>query len=180
MVSIKYTLSKDDYVHYYTYMWWDAPGRKKKRMIYYAKQLSPLLLFLVAFYYTGLFNRSGNFILLIFGLVVATTLLTFIGARNNTMKQAEKITGDPDNASIFLEVTCTVSDTGIALKNEQAESRWQWKAIIRKLESKNYYFLFINGIQAIIIPKRVFTSTEEKTEFERMLTQHLSFEAEVG
>lgn len=180
MVSLKYSLTKEDYINYYTYMWWDAPGRQKKRWLYYARQLFPLLLFFIAFYYTGLFDRSGNFILLIFGLLFATSMLSFIGVRSNTMRQAEKITDDPENASMFLEITATISETGFTMKDELQETKIQWKAFTKKLESKNYYFLFLNSIQAIIIPKRIFISPEQKAQFERLLTQYLSFEADVS
>ena len=180
MVSLKYSLSKEDYVNYYTYLAWDAPGNKKKRLVYYGKQLLPIIIFLFAFYYTGLFNRPGNFILLIAGFLIATTLLSFIGVRTNTMRVAEKVAEHPENASIFLEASITVSEAGITTKNELMETKYQWKAILKKLESKNYYFLFINSLQAIVIPKRVFNSQEEKLQFEKLLSQFLSFEADVS
>jgi hypothetical protein len=180
MVSLKYSLTKEDYVNYYTYMWWDAPGKQRKRLLYYVRQLLPLLLFFIAFYYTGLLERSGRFILITFGLLLATTLLSFIGVRTNTMRQAEKITEDPENASFFLEVTAIVSETGISMKDELQETKFQWRAFTKKLESRNYYFLFINSMQALIIPKRIFNSPEEKLQFERLLTQYLSFEADVS
>ncbi|MEO6668332.1 MAG: YcxB family protein [Ferruginibacter sp.] len=180
MVSLKFAISKEDYANYYTYVMWDAPGNKKKRLYYYGKQLLPILLLLLAFYYTGFLNRSDKFILVVVGFFVATTLLSFLGIRTTTMRQADKVAEDPGNSSIFLEHQVTVSDGGIIIKDELKEIRFQWKAIAKKLESQNYYFLFHNSIQAIIIPKRVFISQDEKMQFEKLLAQHLSFDAEVS
>ena len=118
MISLKYALTKEDYSNYYTYVMWDAPGNKKKRVIYYTRQVLPLLLFLAAFYYTGLFNRPGNFILMIAAFFILTSILAFFGVRNNMMKQGEKVADDPDNSSVFLNLEVSVSDAGITIKDE--------------------------------------------------------------
>ncbi|MFT3911882.1 MAG: YcxB family protein [Ferruginibacter sp.] len=180
MLSLKYSITKEDYINYYTYILWDAPENKKKRIRYYARQIIPILLFLLAFYYTGLFDRNRNFILLIAGALLATSLLSLLGVRSNMMKQAQRVADNPENSSIFSDMTVTVSEAGIIAKSESVETKYQWTSIIKKLESKNYYFLFINGIQAIIIPKRIFNSPEEKAQFEKALAQYLSFDADVS
>ena len=180
MVTFKYALTKEDYANYYTYIKWDAPGNRKKRLMHYTRQLLPIALFIAAFYYTDLLGRQSTSVLLVAGLLIITALLSVIGVRTTTMKQAEKIADDPDNASIFQEVTGIASETGITLKGEQIETRYQWSCVIKKLESQNYYFLFINAMQAIIIPKRVFNSPGEKLHFEKLLSQHISFDAELS
>lgn len=178
MVSLRYALTKEDYANYYTYVVWDAPSNKKKRMFYYGKQIVPILIFLAAFYYTGLFDRPGKYILLIAGALLLTSFLSLIGVRANTMKQAERIADNEENDSIFIDMTLTISESGIMVKDELKEIRYQWKAIIKKLESQNYYFLFHNAMQAIIIPKRAFTSADHKAQFEKLMSQYISFGAE--
>ncbi len=180
MLSFRYSLTKEDYINYYTYVAWDSPSNKKKRIAYYLRQTIPLLLFLVAFYYTGLFERSENFILITGAVLLAIMFLSFINVRSNTKRAAERVADLPDNSSIFNESTVTFSETGIIVKDELKEIKYQWKAILKKSESQNYYLLFLNAVQAIIIPKRVFKSADEKKEFEKILSQYLSFEAEVS
>jgi hypothetical protein len=179
MLSLHYALTKDDYINYYTYVAWDSPANKKKRFYYYTRQMVPLLIFLFAFYYTGLFDRPGKFIFIIGSVLLAITLLSFINVRSNTIRTAERVADDPNNGSIFLELNVVISETGIVVKDELKESKYRWEAILRKAESKNYYFLFHNAVQAIIIPKRVFNTADEKGRFEKLLTQYLSFEADV-
>ena len=180
MVSLRYAITKEDYVNYYAYVTWDAPGNAKKRLIYYARQILPILLFIFAFYYTGLFERNSKFILLIVGFLIATSLLSLIGVRTNAIRQAEKIADDPGNSSIFLEAVVVVNETGITVKDELMETKYQWKAFTKKLESQNYYFIFHNSIQALIIPKRVFNTTDQKLQFEKLLGQYISLEADVA
>ena len=180
MVTLQYALTKEDYVNYYTYVMWDAPENRRKRIIYYIKQIIPIILFIAAFYYTGIFERNSKFILLILGFIFLTSLLSLIGVRSNTSRQAEKVADDPNNSSIFLEVSMIVSETGIATKDALVETKFQWRSFIKKQESDAYYFLFTSSIQALIVPKRVFTNAADKLQFEKLLSQYLSFDAEIG
>ncbi len=180
MITLQFSLTKEDFVNYHSYVMWDAPENKRKKIKYYTRQLIPILIFIAAFYYTGIFERNNKFILLISGFILLTSLLSLLGIRSNTIKQAEKTATDPNNNSIFLETTMTVSRNGITTKDELTETIFQWKAFIKKQESEKYYFLFTSSIQAIIIPKRVFKNRDENIQFEKLLSQNLSFDAEIG
>ena len=180
MLSLQYNITKEDYINYYSYVTWDAPENRKKRMIHYGRQLLPIIFFLFAFYYTGLFERNRFFILLIAGFLILTSVLSLLGIRSIIVKQATKIADNPANSSLFLTASLVISETGILLKDDLKEEKYQWRAFIKKQESGQCYFLFINAIQALIIPKRLFSSAEEKQLFEKLLQQHLSFDAELG
>lgn len=180
MITLRYAITKEDYVNYYTYLMWDAPENRQKKIKYYARQVIPIIIFILAFYYTGIFERNSNFILLILGSIFLISLLSLINVRSNTVKRAEKIANDPGNSSVFLEHSLIASESGISTKNEMMESTFQWKSFIKKQENKDYYFLFISSMQALIIPKRIFDHSEDRTRFEKLLSQYLSFDAEIG
>lgn len=180
MVSLTFSITPDDYAKFYTYMMWDGPQNAAKRRRYYIRQLIPPLIFLAAFYYTGLFRRDTQFILLIGGFLVLTMVLSLMNNRNNVRKMAEKIAKDPGNEMMFREHNLQASDNGLVLQDPTIETRYQWKAFTKKLESQEYYFLFLNNIQALIIPKRVFTDAGQQARFDKLLSQHLSLDAEVG
>jgi hypothetical protein len=180
MIQLNYALNKDDYANYYTYVKWDAPENKKKRLTYHARQLLPIVAFTLAFYYTGLFKRDTTFILLIGGFILLTSIMAIFGVRTNLRKQAEKFTEDPKNAILFTDTQMQVSETGIQCKSEWVSTQYQWKAFIRLQENDKYFFLFISSAEALIIPKRAFSHTEKTQSFEKSLRQHLSFDAEIG
>ena len=179
MILLKYTITKEDYVNFYTYVLWDAPGNRNKRLLHYTRQLIPILLFTFAFYYTGIFQRSNTFVLVILGIILLTTALSLFGVRSNTVKQGYKIADDPNNSSLFQENTLLISETGITAKDPCKELIYSWKAFIKKQENKEYFFLFTSSLQGIIIPKRIFTAAE-KDQFVKLLSQQLSFDAELG
>lgn len=180
MIALNITLTREDYVTFYTYVSWDSPENRNKRIRFYVRQLIPLAVFLFAFYYTGIFRRDSTFILIFGVAMVATAVLSLMSARSTLKRQAEKVSTNPDNESIFRERQYIFSETGILIKDPLMQSTVQWAAIIRKVESQNYYILFLNGIQALILPKRAFTSQEQQQQFERLLSQQLSMEAEMG
>jgi hypothetical protein len=180
MIQLNYALTKDDYANYYTYVKWDAPENKKKRLTYYARQLLPVVAFTLAFYYTGLFSRDTSFILLIGGFLLLTSIMAIFGVKTNLRKQAEKLTDDPKNAILFSDTQMQVSETGIQCKSEWVSTQYQWKAFIKLQENEKYFFLFISSVEALIVPKRAFIHVQESQSFEKLLRQHLSFDAEIG
>ena len=177
---LKYAVTKEDYIEYYTYVSWDAPEQKKKKINYYLRQVLINGGLIALIFYTGVFNFHSWYLYLYLGILLFTTLVQIFSGRNNVSKHAEKVTDDASNASIFSEKTIEIDDSGIALKDALTESRFRWAAFIKKQENKNYYYLFTSSIEAIIIPKRIFKLPEEKIRFEKLLTQHLSLDAEVG
>jgi hypothetical protein len=179
MITIQYTLSKDDYVNYYTYMYWDAKDRKRKRLRNMIKQGGFFCLFSSVLFFSGVYGRMNKISISVFVLFFAATFLPMLTGRNQMVKQAEAIADDPDNFSIFNETTLTASDTEISLKNIIVDSKLKWNAVIKKTETANYYFLFLNAMQAIIIPKSAFKKIDEQEAFDKILSRNLSLDAEL-
>jgi len=179
MLTIHYALTKVDYNNFYTYVTWDAPGMQRKRSLYYLRQMGTIVLFTAVFYFTGLFDRSSLFAFIVISFILLTSILSMTGVRSSIRQMAKKISDDPENASIFIASIITVSETGILIRDEFSERKYQWKAITKKQENTEYYFLFYSSLEAIIIPKRFFKAGEQSL-FENLLSRFLSFEAEIG
>ena len=179
MISLHYTITKKDYGSFYTFVMWGAAGRKKQRIKNILKQTGFVLLFLLVYYFSGGFKYITNFTIIIILLMFATSFIPLFGSKANIDKQVEEITEDIDNNSIFEETFLSASDTGLNIKTTTANVKYEWLAIIRKNETTDFYFLFLNAMQAIIIPKRAFKNKEENTAFDKILSRNLSFEAEL-
>ena len=180
MLTLNFALTKDDYDNFYTFVAWDSPGKHAKRSLYFLKQLGTIVLFTGIFYYTELFDRNSLFAFIVISLILVTAILAITGVRSSIKNQAKKISNDPENSSIFVNTAVVISAAGIFLRDDLTERKLQWPAFIKKLENKEYYFLFYNSMEAIIIPKRVFKNKEDKLLFDSLLIQFLSFEAELG
>jgi hypothetical protein len=180
MLSVKFAITPEDYMEYYLYNTWDAPDRKKARLKYYGKQALMNSGIIAILLYTQFFRSSYLTLFVYLGILTGITILQILGGRANAKKQAEKITTDEENKSFFTDTVYNISEAGIIRKDENLETNYHWHAFIRKEETAQYYFLFTSSVQAVIFPKRVFKKAEERTQFEKLLSQHLSFDAEVG
>ena len=112
-------------------------------------------------------------------ILLLSTAIQVYSARAGVMKKAEKITDDEDNASLFLDTKFTISESGVYSKDILKEQHFQWLAFTRKEENETYFYLFFNSMEALIIPKRILKTTSEKEQFEKLLSLHLSFDAEI-
>lgn len=179
MVSLHYTLTKADYVNFYTWVMWDAGTLRKKRAQNIIKQVSFVGLFIAVLYFAGVFRYLSTLTLTIILLMFATSLLPLFTGRSSADKQGEEIADDPDNAAFFAETFLQATDAGLHVKTDDTEIQYSWKAIVKKTETDSYYFLFTNAVQAIIIPKRIFINNEEKTAFQRLLLRNITLDAEL-
>lgn len=180
MISVKYSLTKDDYINYYTYVRWDAPEQRKAKLKYYGRQVLINGGLIGILLYTDLFRFNPIYLYAYGAIIVISAVAQIIYARSNVKKQAERFTEDEDNRSFFLETQLEISEAGFSSKDELQETTTRWPAFIKKQETPDYYFLFTSSVQAMIIPKRLFKTMEEKQQFEKLLSKHLSFDAEVG
>lgn len=180
MVSVKYTITPEDYTNYFMYVMWDAPERKKARLKYYLRQILLNGGIIALLIFTQIYRYQSNTLYIYAGIILFVMAVQLLSGRVNTKKQADKIIANEENQSFFLETLYDISDAGILRKDENEETKYQWKAFVRKEETAEYYFLFTSALQAVIFPKRVFKTAEDKMQFEKLLSQHLSFDAEVG
>ncbi len=176
MLSLQYDITKEDYISFYTFVFWEEG--KRKRRLNYVKQSVYLLLFLIVLYFVG--GRGGfNYIsIIIYGLIFFSVVLPLFNGKNSIIKNAEKITDDPDNASIFTKYNLVATDADLFIQNDFLQTTYFWKSIIKKSETDNHYFLFENAMQAIIIPKRACKNEEERVALRKILSRNLSMDAE--
>jgi len=176
MVSLHYDITNEDYVSFYTFVFWEEG--KKKRRLNFLKQAVFLLVFLVILYVAGGRASFNVLSISIYALLFFSLVLPLLNGKNNIIRNAEKICDDVENESIFTTYNFVATDTDLLLKNKFVEAKYFWNAIVRKSETTTHYFLFENAMQAIIIPKRACKNDEEKLALSKLLSRNLSIDAE--
>jgi len=70
-----------------------------------------------------------------------------------------------DSLVVENERTVTVSESGIAEEGgiEKSSGEFQWEVFYQVFETKQYFYLYINTVQAIILPKRDFSGEQIDT-----------------
>jgi len=138
-----------------------SDNRKKARKI-----LIPLGLFLVLITSFSRGFRSGEFIIIgaslfsiSFADVILPTLSYFLTI---TIMYRNKDT-------LFTPHEMIVSDEGIIFKSKDGESLIKWSAFTKYTIGKDIILLYISKDIAFNIPKRIFTTEQQKKEFVKII-----------
>lgn len=174
MLTLQYNLTREEFLEYNYYTSWSSPDRRSYRLKYFLRVL--VLYGAVAAGYVYI-NRNRHDLLtdafvfgsigLIYALIVPVLVKRSIKSRVNAMLR------EPENQHILQTSVITLSEQGIIDKDSASESRYNWEAIVKKVETKDCYYLYTNSYHAILIPMRALADAAEKKELKRLLDQHL-------
>ncbi|MBS1512098.1 MAG: YcxB family protein [Bacteroidetes bacterium] len=181
MLQYRFALTPEDFVAYNEYLQLKAPGRRKIMF----RLLIPVSIFIIILVAASVFNgvNSGSadfssyFTIIIYGALI---FLSFLSLKSRVRKMALKYASNPQNAAFFNMADYTISATGIHIKDSNKELHYQWNAFTNKVETNQYYYLFVYSNAALIFPKSIFRSEVERNQFTALLSQYLSLQAEVG
>ena len=116
MVSLQYDITKEDYVSFYTFVFWEEG--KKRRNLNLLKQGSILLAFLVILYFAGGRASFNVLSISIYALIFFSVVLPLFNGKNAIIKNAEKICEDVENESIFTTCNLVATDADLLIKNK--------------------------------------------------------------
>ncbi len=180
MVTINFLLTKEDYFNFNFYTSWLSPGKK---MAIIKSRVKTFILFIFSLSMVTLAGPRKAFDSVYFFsifMLAAIYVLPLLSIKTNSRKLAFTFIQNRLNAHLLTQTEVVISPNGIFSKNIFCEVKYKWECIIKKEETNDYYFLYINSAQALIIPKRVLRSAAEKEALAKLLSQHISFDAEMG
>lgn len=178
MIKITYERSLEDLVNFNIFHVWKSPDRKYFRLLFFVG--IPFLLILILFLalkvagmpldqtdYTG------------FGIILAILIIVFMlmggGLIQRTLQKKIAHSIDP---SVIGKITgpAELTLTSKELRFATPEGEWikPWQEIIKVRNTKGYYFIYTDPMQAIVVPQRAFNDTQEKEHFEKQLKKYLA------
>jgi len=177
MIIIRCTLTQNDLFSFTYYTEWSAPDKSSHRINYYLSWL----LVPFAFAFILIISKSRQIelreLFIIAGIAFAMWLFLVFYSVETYRKRIRKLYSEKANSDLLLPKEIMIDNSGITERNENSECRLWWTAFIKKVETNEYFYLYSNGMQGIIIPKRYLTQ-EEITEIKLLLSRHLSLGAE--
>lgn len=180
MINLEFTITEQEYVDLTYYNGWLAPERKSYRVKYflvnYLIYIGGVLLFFLLDK-NFLTRISSIIIFLVFGVALFFYLKFRI--KKHYVNYVQKLIRDSGKENVLSPINFTFSDDGVYAKDSQSETKLKWPAFLRKQETKECYYLFLNTAQAFIIPKRVFKNVTEHDEFKSILSRNLSLGAQL-
>lgn len=137
----------------------------------------PLIVAAVVFALSVVFGRDALFNTTNLSYPMAATLAAIAGlflflAVLNIFARARRMEGDDPRNAFFRGFKVTVGPQGVDIESEFFQGRFRWPAILRLHETAAHLFLYTDGLQAIIVPKRSFASPEEASRFAIIVRAH--------
>jgi len=169
MYTFEYTLDEADYLEFNKFLYIEsretAQMKKIRKPVYFAIYFSFVaVLILSGITYEGLISV----IMIALACVVATLMLFiifwkrialfFIMLSINYVKKDGKSLFGKENKIHFDEIS-------IHEVTELAEIKVTYENVERIMEGRHAIYIFLNAIQAFIIPYRTFESKQQKTDF---------------
>ena len=181
MISLRYSLTPQDFIAYFKFVQLEAPGKKKAIYKTYLPILLVFSFIILLNIITSIFNGKIDYTIFItiFVFVLIFFAIKF-GIKSKINKLGSAYAANSENASLFNMTDYIFSETGVFVKDDIKETKFKWAAFIKIIETDGYYYLFVHSTNGLIIPKKVFRSQVEKEKFQQLLSQYISVEAELS
>jgi hypothetical protein len=167
-VNLSILLKEEDYINYSI----------RHSLKYMIAIFSIYIVFFIAMILTtGNINQDGlytamnfNKILIpvysVFGLIIVAVFFGGIYYKSKKVFSDESILHDP--------YIINLNETGFLILFKDGPVSLDWEKIFRIAESKNFYYLFLEKNQALIIPKRVFVETGDEKTYRHIIQNNMS------
>jgi hypothetical protein len=179
--SFRYSLSIEDLAEYNVYTAWHAPWMKKARMTYLMRTalysaVSFAAITIIMQYFNPIRNTTVFFVAAAIMLVV-TVFFSHYQAPFSVLNKARKIFAKEENKHMLNETILEMNEQGIIATDKDSRTQLTWASIMRYAVTREYFYLYLNSIQAHIVPKRLFTSQKEMEAFDRFLSEKIPLAA---
>jgi hypothetical protein len=178
MLVLEYSLTKEDYIKFNYYTAWESPEKKSYRIKYWFKMALyiaigvsiPPIIEPRPLTFENILPLAGVFVIFLF-------LTVHFYTKVHIKKAVERFLNQRENAHVLSKSHLIISDNGIDEINQVSEVKYKWEAIKNKVESKDYWYLYINSNYALVIPKR-FLNENEKLQLSSFLSKNLPLTSE--
>ncbi|TGK22813.1 YcxB family protein [Leptospira stimsonii] len=170
-MQITYELTLEDIVNFNEYHFRHSEVSKKKRMI--AKLIIPIwtLFVFLALNYTNLENIDEISFLLnipIFIFAIAWFFLFdrlyFWRLRNNV----DKMLREKENKGMIGKQKITLSKDQLLFETSFTSAQFKPGSISEVIETRDYFFLYVSSLNALIVPQGSFQASEKKEFLEKL------------
>ena len=172
-MNLQINQKPEDIFHFYRFHFWYSPDLKIYRLKYKVGFVCFFLLMPLVFFYFSYEKIPSA--ALILNLIIVGLLLAGLGvylakelAMNHIGKVAEKAVQDARN-DLINTINMIFREESVLIKTQNIERSINYSAVQKAMQDKDYYFIYIDSLSALIIPKKAFSSNEERLTFEKKM-----------
>jgi hypothetical protein len=176
---LEYQITEQEFKDFSYYTGWASPAKRQTRIRYYAINIiAYLALTFVLFYTSERTIRSSTVVIIVVILALLILYLRY-QVRRRFERHVEKIIRESGEERILSPIRLDISETGISGRTNTGEANYKWAAIFKRTEANHCYYLYVDSQRGIVIPKRIFGSSKQKEEFDKLLMAYLPLQADL-
>ncbi|MCB9234968.1 MAG: YcxB family protein [Bacteroidia bacterium] len=169
-MTLKYKLSPQDYIEFNWYIHWSRPERAVMRTIFRA---APFVLVLLIILFSQLSDPEFGPREILF--LIPAVAFSFFGPKYMKWRMSRTILKKVEDGGYvghLGERELQLSGEGVRLVTEKSDDQVSWAGFRHWHEAEKYIFMFLGKNQALMVPKKAFSSAE-LSELTQLLQEHI-------
>ena len=167
-MRIKYNLTEDDYINFNMYHLKKSDSLKKSIMI--NRFLTPVIFLIMPF----VLGKISNIPFWYWAVVFVLIYILWVAFYEKNLykinkKRIIKMLKENSNEGLLGEKILDIDGEYIKSISDVRESTIHIKVIKNIIEDNDYIFIYLNSVEAIIVPLRAFKNNKEKDKFKALL-----------
>lgn len=161
MYKFKGSITEDDYIDFNVFHVNNSKSLRKR-------DLSLKVIFPIGF--TLFVILSGNkfdeayWAMLLLGSLLFIFLMPIL-VEKSVRQRTRAMLRDDHNGDLFNEADYLFDESGIKIESANSSSFIKWRSVSKILENEERFFIYVNSVQALIIPKAYLNNNDQIDEF---------------
>lgn len=173
MYHFRYTLDEQDYFAFNKYHLFNSPTNKKNLL---ANRLVVPIMFVLCGLFIGTIVKEpflSYYFYIAFGIVAICWLIFFKTIMKKQIKRNMKRMKKRGKLPYQRDITISFEDDVIVEITENGESKVKYSALERVITTEKAIYIYINAMQAILLPCAVFSDEKERDDFIVFISKHV-------
>ncbi len=167
-MNLQFEITKQDYSDFNIY--YANNSKAIKRTVFINRFILPIIFLILPVFISKVSDISLFYWYCVFILTFILWIILYPKQFNKSYKKRlSKLFDENNNKSIFTHHNLSITEEGIIDTTKFGETKTN--TIDNVVEMDNYIYVFISGISAYIIPKRIFTNFDEKKDLLNILNK---------
>ena len=174
-ITIEFERTIEDIIEFNLFHMKNSPSIRRQALItQVAAAALAVMVSLSTGYLLGIDKKAGTGFLYVLTLVLSIAAFFVVPflSRAEVINGFRKATKEGDNKAILGNQTISLTPDNIFVKTPAGESKYTWAVIDKIVQNDKYIFLYISSINAIVIPRKAFSTDSSLQEFVDYLNLH--------
>ena len=161
--------TEEDFIAFHIYYSWDRPEKRLTRILWTSL---PVPIYVLWIHKSVTQYDVLDIALVIFGLAISIFLTPYV--RWRLRRRARNLLRSGKNIDMIGQRTLEFTDEFLLATTTQSSGHMKWTSFECLKETRDHLFLFQTVNQAIVLPKRIFQSTDELNQIKVLLSSKVT------